>query len=253
MYLTNRIKLHYKNILYQDLLLKNQRPIFLKNCCVLSHNNTRASQDRGRPGVVVSSPQPIISEIIVSTSSKKVLIDHVLLLSYINSLNLITGQIPTKTKSRKSIANFKLRSSQLMGCKVNLRGERGDYFIDKLLSIVFPKIREFEPTPRQSTPRGHPKGLGSTPRGHPKGLGSTIFFTFQHTVGKNCNTRAGREENCRVSTLTVSLKDLFLFPELEENYDLFENLNGIDITFVTTAKSKEETLLLLSGFQLPVT
>jgi len=242
MYLTNRIKLHYKNILYQDLLLKNQRPIFLKNCCVLSHNNTRASQDRGRPGVVVSSPQPIISEIIVSTSSKKVLIDHVLLLSYINSLNLITGQIPTKTKSRKSIANFKLRSSQLMGCKVNLRGERGDYFIDKLLSIVFPKIREFEPTPRQSTPRGHPKGLGST-----------IFFTFQHTVGKNCNTRAGREENCRVSTLTVSLKDLFLFPELEENYDLFENLNGIDITFVTTAKSKEETLLLLSGFQLPVT
>lgn len=116
MYLTNRIKLHYKNILYQDLLLKNVNNVV----------------------------QPTISEIIVSISSKKVLIDHVLLLSYINSLNLITGQIPAKTKSRKSIANFKLRSSQLMGCKVNLRGERCEYFIDKLLSIVFPKIREFE-------------------------------------------------------------------------------------------------------------
>nr|YP_009449548.1 ribosomal protein L5 [Cymbomonas tetramitiformis]ANA57092.1 ribosomal protein L5 [Cymbomonas tetramitiformis] len=195
MYLTNRIKLHYKNILYQDLLLKNVNslPIF---------SNTRASAKK--------LAQPTISEIIVSTSSKKVLVDHVLLLSYINSLNLITGQIPTKTKSRKSIANFKLRSSQLMGCKVNLRGEQCEYFIDKLLSIVFPKIREFE--------RLHACEVLAT----------------------------------GVSTLTVSLKDLFLFPELEENYDLFENLNGIDITFVTTAKSKEETLLLLSGFQLPV-
>lgn len=193
MYLTNRVNLHYKNILSQDLLLKNA-PAFIKN-----KNKIKSHQ-----GLI-----PKISKIIVSTSSRKVLVDHVLLTSFIVALNLITGQVPVKTKSRKSIANFKLRSSQLMGCKVNLQAAKLDFFVDKLLSIVFPKIREFE--------------------------------------SLECS-----ETDNNQKSLTISLKDLFLFPELEENYDLFENLNGIDITFVTTAKCKKETLLLLSGFQLPI-
>lgn len=229
MYLTNRIKLHYKNILYQDLLLKNVNNVV----------------------------QPTISEIIVSISSKKVLIDHVLLLSYINSLNLITGQIPTKTKSRKSIANFKLRSSQLMGCKVNLRGKRCEYFIDKLLSIVFPKIREFEyingstATAKKEKTTGDSNKINNDQQqlSQPCGLTSPLVESRRSII--IYNSPSGLYPPGRGS-ITISLKDLFLFPELEENYDLFENLNGIDITFITTAKSKEETLLLLSGFQLPV-
>lgn len=61
----------------------------------------------------------------------------------VEELTLITGQKPVVTKAKKSIANFKLREGMPIGCKVTLRGERMYQFLDKLVSIALPRVRDF--------------------------------------------------------------------------------------------------------------
>ena len=61
----------------------------------------------------------------------------------VEELTLITGQKPVVTKARKSIANFKLREGMPIGCKVTLRGERMYQFLDKLVSVALPRVRDF--------------------------------------------------------------------------------------------------------------
>ena len=72
-----------------------------------------------------------------ATSNSKVLDDAV------NDLTILSGQKPIITKAKKSIANFKLREGQAIGCKVTLRGERMYEFLDKLVSIALPRVRDF--------------------------------------------------------------------------------------------------------------
>ena len=86
---------------------------------------------------------PKIEKIVVNmgvgdaTSNSKVLDDAV------NDLTILSGQKPIITKAKKSIANFKLREGQAIGCKVTLRGERMYQFLDKLVSIALPRVRDF--------------------------------------------------------------------------------------------------------------
>lgn len=86
---------------------------------------------------------PTIKKITVNMGIGKSVINKKILEKSIEDLTAITGQKPICTKSRKSIANFKIRQGQLIGCKVTLRGIRMWEFLERLISIAIPRIRDF--------------------------------------------------------------------------------------------------------------
>lgn len=128
-----------------------------------------------------------------------------LLNSVLQELGLISGQKPVKTVARKSIANFKIREGYDVGARVTLRGDRMYEFLDRLINIALPRVRDF------------------------KGLSSKSFDT-----NGNYN---------------FSIMEQIIFPEI--NFDKTEKIHGINITIVTTAKTKEEAFALLKEFKMP--
>ena len=134
-----------------------------------------------------------------ATANSKLLDDAV------NDLTVIAGQKPQITKSKKSIASFKLRANQAIGCKVTLRGQRMYEFLDKLITITLPRVRDF---------RG---------------------------VSKNAFDGRGN--------YTLGIKEQLIFSEIE--YDSVVKVRGMDIVFVTTAKTNEEAYDLLSELGIP--
>lgn len=122
-----------------------------------------------------------------------------------HDLELISGQKPVITKARKSIAGFKIREGQSIGCKVTLRGNNMYNFMDKLVSIGLPRVRDF------------------------RGVSSKAFD--------------GR------GNYTLGIKEQLIFSEIE--YDAVVKVRGMDIVFVTTAKSNEEAYDLLSELGIP--
>ena len=123
----------------------------------------------------------------------------------VKELEVIAGQKPVVTTAKKSIAGFKLREGNKIGCKVTLRGERMYIFLEKLIKIALPRVRDF---------RGISKG------------------SFD-----------GR------GNYTLGIKEQLVFPEVD--YDKVIKVRGLDVVIVTTAKTNEEALELLSGFGLP--
>ena len=120
-------------------------------------------------------------------------------------LEAITGQKAIITKAKKSIAAFKLREGQPIGVKVTLRGDAMYNFMEKLIKVALPRVRDF------------------------RGISSKAFDGF--------------------GNYTLGIKEQLIFPEI--NYDEIVKLRGMDIVFVTTAKTNEEAFELLSGFGMP--
>jgi len=125
--------------------------------------------------------------------------------SALAELTAIAGQKPVATKAKTSIAGFKLRENQVVGCKVTLRADRMYEFLDRLVNIALPRVRDF---------RGIP--------------------------GKSFDGRGN---------YALGLKEQIVFPEI--NYDKVDTIRGMDIIFVTTAKTDAEAKALLKGFQMP--
>ncbi|WP_089609480.1 50S ribosomal protein L5 [Dehalobacterium formicoaceticum] len=123
----------------------------------------------------------------------------------VNDLTIIAGQKPIITKAKKSIAAFKLREGMPIGCKVTLRGDRMYQFVDKLISVSLPRVRDF------------------------KGVSAKAFD--------------GR------GNYTLGLKEQLIFPEIE--YDKIDKLRGMEIGFVTSAKTDEECRELLKLMGMP--
>ena len=123
----------------------------------------------------------------------------------VNDLGIITGQHPVVTKAKKSIATFKVREGQAIGCKVTLRGLRMYEFLDKLVSIALPRVRDF---------RG---------------------------ISKNAFDGRGN--------YTLGIKEQLIFPEID--YDKVAKVRGMDIVFVTTAKTDAEAYSLLEKLGFP--
>jgi len=120
-------------------------------------------------------------------------------------LEIISGQKPVATKAKKAIAGFKIREGQPIGCKVTLRGDKMYNFLDKLISITLPRVRDF------------------------RGLSNKAYD--------------GR------GNYTLGLTEQLIFSEI--NYDDVVKVRGMDIVFVTTAKTNEEAHDLLKGFGMP--
>ena len=125
--------------------------------------------------------------------------------SAVSELATISGQKPTVTKARKSIANFKVRTGMNVGAKVTLRGERMYFFADKLISIALPRVRDF------------------------RGVSQKAFD--------------GR------GNYSLGVREQLIFPEIE--YDKVEKIRGMEMIFVTTAKSDEEAKELLRLLGMP--
>ena len=125
--------------------------------------------------------------------------------SAVKDLEIIAGQKVIVTKAKKSVANFKLREGMPIGCKVTLRGEKMYEFLDRLVNLALPRVRDFR--------------------------------------GVNPNAFDGR------GNYALGIKEQLIFPEIE--YDKFDKVRGMDIIFVTTAKTDEEARELLTLFGMP--
>ena len=148
---------------------------------------------------------PKLEKIVVNMGVGDATTNSKLLDAAVADMEIITGQKPVITKSKKAIAGFKLREGQGIGCKVTLRGENMYNFLDKLISITLPRVRDF------------------------RGISTKSFD--------------GR------GNYTLGLTEQLIFSEID--YDKIVKVRGMDIVFVTTAKTNEEALALLKGFGMP--
>jgi len=123
----------------------------------------------------------------------------------VHDMEAIAGQKAVLTKAKNSVANFKIREGMAIGCKTTLRGEKMYEFLDRLVNLALPRVRDFR--------------------------------------GVNPNAFDGR------GNYALGIKEQFIFPEIE--YDKIDKTRGMDIIFVTTAKTDEEARELLTLFNMP--
>jgi len=123
----------------------------------------------------------------------------------INEMTMISGQKAVATKSKKDISNFKLRKGNPIGVRVTLRGERMYDFLDRLISVALPRVRDF------------------------RGISDKGFD------GKG--------------NYTLGITEQIIFPEID--IDKVTKINGLDITFVTSARNDREAHALLKEFGIP--
>lgn len=148
---------------------------------------------------------PKLDKIVINMGVGDATSNSKLLDAAVADLREISGQQPVITKAKKAIAGFKVRAGQAIGCKVTLRGEAMYNFLDKLISITLPRVRDF------------------------RGINSKAFD--------------GR------GNYTLGLTEQLIFSEID--YDKVVKVRGMDIVFVTTAKTNEEAFDLLKGFGMP--
>ena len=147
---------------------------------------------------------PVLKKIVVNQGLGDATQDKKIIDVAINEISAITGQKAVATFSKKDVANFKLRKKMPIGVMVTLRRERMYEFLEKLVRIALPRIRDF------------------------KGIESKFDGRGNYTLG---------------------IQEQIIFPEI--NIDNVPKLQGMNITFVTTAQTDEEGYALLKEFGLP--
>ena len=148
---------------------------------------------------------PKLEKIVINMGVGEASHDEKFIEAAAKDLETITGQHAVITKAKKAIAGFKVREGQPIGCKVTLRGEKMYNFMEKLIRVALPRVRDF------------------------RGISSKSFDGF--------------------GNYTLGIKEQLIFPEIV--YDDVLKVRGMDIVFVTTAKTNGEALALLKGFGMP--
>ena len=147
---------------------------------------------------------PVLKKIVINQGLGDATQDKKIVDVAVNEITAITGQKAVATYSKKDIANFKLRKKMPIGVMVTLRGERMYEFLEKLIRVSLPRIRDF------------------------KGIESKFDGRGNYTLG---------------------ITEQIIFPEI--NIDQVDRIQGMNITFVTSAATDEEGLALLKAFGLP--
>ena len=150
---------------------------------------------------------PKLDKVVINMGVGEAKDNHKVLESAVADLEKITGQKAVITKARKSVANFKIREGMAIGYKVTLRGEKMYEFVDRLVNLALPRVRDFR--------------------------------------GVNPDAFDGR------GNYALGIKEQLIFPEIE--YDKIDKVRGMDVIFVTTAKTDEEARELLKLFNMPFT
>lgn len=147
---------------------------------------------------------PVLQKIVINQGLGDATQDKKIVDAAVNEITTITGQKAVATYSKKDIANFKLRKKMPIGVMVTLRRERMYEFLEKLIRVALPRIRDF------------------------KGLETKFDGRGNYTLG---------------------IAEQIIFPEI--NLDSIDRIQGMNITFVTTAQTDEEGYALLKAFGLP--
>ena len=148
---------------------------------------------------------PKLSKIVLNKGIGAAVADKKLVDQGVEELSLITGQRAVSTKAKTSVSNFKLREGMPIGAKVTLRGEKMYEFLDRLMTVALPRVRDF------------------------KGISDKGFD------GKG--------------NYTLGVTEQIIFPEI--SIEKVNRISGMDITFVTTANTDEESFALLKAFGMP--
>lgn len=148
---------------------------------------------------------PKLNKIVINMGVGEAKDNAKVLESAVKDMEKISGQKAVLTKAKNSIANFKLREGMAIGCKTTLRGEKMYEFLDRLVNLSLPRVRDFR--------------------------------------GVNPNSFDGR------GNYALGIKEQLIFPEIE--FDKVDKIRGMDIIFVTTAKTDEEARELLRLFNMP--
>ena len=148
---------------------------------------------------------PKLEKIVINMGIGEAVQDSKKVAAAVSELSLITGQKPITTKAKKSVAGYKLREGMAIGCKVTLRRDRMYEFLDRLITIALPRVRDF------------------------RGLNPRSFDGY--------------------GNYAMGLKELIVFPEID--YDRIDSVRGMDIIFVTSAKTDDEARELLRRFSFP--
>src|ERR1700761_2647544 len=148
---------------------------------------------------------PKLEKIVINMGVGEATGDQKKLDAAVDELTAISGQKPVKTLAKKAIAGFKIRKGLPIGCKVTLRKARMYEFLDRLITIAMPRVRDF-------------RGI----------------------AGKGFDGRGN---------FAMGVKEQIIFPEI--NYDRVDDVRGMDIQFVTTAKTDAEAKALLKAFDIP--
>ena len=148
---------------------------------------------------------PKIEKVTLSMGVGKAIQDKKKLESAVDELTQIAGQKAVKTKAKKSIATFKLREGMEIGCMVTLRGDKMYEFLDRLINVSLPRVKDF------------------------KGVKSSGFD--------------GR------GNFSMGIQEHLIFPEI--NFDKIDEIKGLNINIVTTAKNDDEAKTLLQMFNMP--
>jgi large subunit ribosomal protein L5 len=149
---------------------------------------------------------PKLEKIVINMGIGEAVQDSKKVAAAVSELSLITGQKPITTKAKKSVAGFKLREGMAIGCKVTLRRDRMYEFLDRLITIALPRVRDF------------------------RGLNPKSFDGY--------------------GNYAMGLKEQIVFPEID--YDTVDEMRGMDIVIVTSAKTDDEAKALLKGLNLPI-
>jgi large subunit ribosomal protein L5 len=169
------------------------------------YNTTVAAELATKFGVTNKMAIPKLDKIVINMGVGEATGDQKKLDAAVAELNAIAGQRPVKTVAKKAIAGFKIRKGLPIGCKVTLRRARMYEFLDRLVTIAMPRLRDF-------------RGI----------------------TGKGFDGRGN---------FAMGLKEQIIFPEI--NYDRVDEVRGMDIQFVTTAKTDAEAKALLKAFDIP--
>ncbi len=148
---------------------------------------------------------PKLEKIVINVGAGEARDNSKVIDAIMSDIAAITGQRPVVCTARKSVANFKLREGMRIGVKVTLRGEKMYEFLDRLLNVALPRVRDFR--------------------------------------GINPNSFDGR------GNYNLGIKEQLIFPEID--YDKIDKVRGMDICFVTTAKTDEEAKELLTHLGAP--
>ena len=148
---------------------------------------------------------PKIDKVVINMGVGEAKENAKVLESAIADMEKIAGQKAVVTRAKNSVANFKIREGMPIGCKVTLRGEKMYEFVDRLINLALPRVRDFR--------------------------------------GVNPNAFDGR------GNYALGIKEQLIFPEIE--YDKIDKVRGMDVIFVTTAKTDEEARELLKQFNMP--
>ena len=148
---------------------------------------------------------PKLDKIVINMGVGEAKDNAKLLEAAVKDMETIAGQKAVLTKAKNSVANFKIREGMSIGCKTTLRGDKMYEFLDRLVNLALPRVRDFR--------------------------------------GVNPNAFDGR------GNYALGIKEQIIFPEIE--YDKVDKVRGMDIIFVTTAKTDEEARELLTLFNMP--